>query len=533
MTERRSGGDRRRVFRGGRRASDRILIAALSAVGLSALAVDAAPKPCKPPVISLTAPTSGTVNQPVPFTASVQQASGNCPVASWYLSFGDGEVVNGQSATTLTTSHVYTLASEWTAELGAQAVTGPPAQPKQVRILVSAEPPPPPPPTGRGPQASIVCPAGAVNVSPGASIQAAVTANVGATTFCLRAGVHPITNEITPKSGNTFVGEYGAILDGSTWSTSDLEDGVFRAVNNGVSNVTIRNLVIRDGPEYGINAYLTAANWRVENNEIRGFRNGVSVGKAGIIANNWIHDNKGVFGGPDPSLRGGGIVLNCSSGTQITNNEISYNGQEQKIIVGTLNEVSQNYTIAGNFVHHNIGAGIWFDGDGAGSVVENNTADDNAGPGIVLEATNGVIVRNNFARRNAEEGILITIAKNNSVTGNTLEGNSFGIGVYHDFNSMPPNSPNLPWTQDTTNNTISGNTVRVTAAGQFLGMMAVVGPGDPTPYTSNAKNNVWSSNTYLAPNTTNNWFQWANVNIPWTSWRAVPQDAGSSLTVQP
>ena len=42
----------------------------------------------------------------------------------------------------------------------------------------------------------------------------------GTTTFCLRAGVHYLTSSIRPKTGNTFVGEYGAILDGSGWTTS-------------------------------------------------------------------------------------------------------------------------------------------------------------------------------------------------------------------------------------------------------------------------------------------------------------------------
>ncbi len=507
--------------------------AAVIGLGLATLTVSAAPKPCKPPVLSLTAPTSGTVGQAVPFTASVQPASGNCPVTSWYLSFGDGDVLNGQSATTLTTSHVYTLASEWTAELGAQAVTGPPAAPKQVRIAVSdTPPPPPPPPSGRGPQASIVCPAGAVNVSPGASIQGAVNANVGTTTFCLRAGVHPVTSSVTPKSGNTFVGEFGAILDGGGWNSSNLDDAVFISVNNGVSNVTIRNLVLRDGPSYGVNAYLTAATWTVEYNDIIGFRNGVSTGRNSLIHKNRILDNKGIFNDPNPALRGGGIVLNCAEGTQILDNEIARNGQEQKIIVGTHNELSRNYTIAGNFVHHNVGDGIWFDGDGAGSIVENNTVEDNGGPGIVLEATDSVTVRNNFVRRNAEEGILLTVAKNNTVTGNTLEGNVFGIGLFLDFNSLPPNSPPLPWgVQDLANNAISGNTVRIPVGG-YGAMFIVVGPGDPAPYTSNAKNNVWSNNTYVAPTTTGAWFMWANVNRPFAQWQAVPQDAGSSLTVQ-
>src|SRR5687768_12290583 len=70
---------------------------------------------------------------------------------------------------------------------------------------------PPPPPSGVGPQSTITCPAGAVNIFPGSSINAAVDANVGATTFCLMAGTHNLDRSIIPKTGNTFVGEFGAI----------------------------------------------------------------------------------------------------------------------------------------------------------------------------------------------------------------------------------------------------------------------------------------------------------------------------------
>ena len=40
------------------------------------------------------------------------------------------------------------------------------------------------------------------------------------TTYCLRAGVHSVSSSATPKRGDTFVGEYGAILDGTGWSTT-------------------------------------------------------------------------------------------------------------------------------------------------------------------------------------------------------------------------------------------------------------------------------------------------------------------------
>src|SRR5262245_3158810 len=112
-----------------------------------------------------------------------------------------------------------------------------------------------PPLTGVGPQASITCPAGAVNIVPGQSIQRLVDIYPAETTFCLRAGVHRLTSSIRPKTGNTFVGEYGAILDGTGWSTADGTQAAFRAHNEDIDSVTIRNLVIQRMPQYGIAAY--------------------------------------------------------------------------------------------------------------------------------------------------------------------------------------------------------------------------------------------------------------------------------------
>ena len=70
-----------------------------------------------------------------------------------------------------------------------------------------------------GPRAGILCPDGAIDIPLGTNIQTVVNAYPGATTFCIRAGVHSITSPVTPKTGNTFVGEYGAILDGTGWTT--------------------------------------------------------------------------------------------------------------------------------------------------------------------------------------------------------------------------------------------------------------------------------------------------------------------------
>jgi hypothetical protein len=62
---------------------------------------------------------------------------------------------------------------------------------------------------------------------------------------------------------------------------------------------------------------------------------------------------------------------------------------------------------------------------------------------------------------------------------------------------------------------------------------ATLGGTSPTPYETNAKNNNWSNNTYLAPNTTGNWFQWDDVNRTFATWQALPQDAGSTIQINP
>ena len=107
------------------------------------------------------------------------------------------------------------------------------------------------PPRGVGPQSTITCPAGAVDIVPGTSIptiQSSIDVP-GATTFCFRAGVHYLTSSITPKTGNTFVGEYGAILDGTGWTTTDdTAGGVPSSRTQDIDYVTIRNLVIRNMP---------------------------------------------------------------------------------------------------------------------------------------------------------------------------------------------------------------------------------------------------------------------------------------------
>jgi hypothetical protein len=139
-----------------------------------------------------------------------------------------------------------------------------------VTVTVGTSPTAPAPPSsGYGPKSTITCPAGAVDVWPGVSIQTIVNSYGGNTTFCLRAGTHSIRSSITPKTGDTFVGEYGAVLDGTGWSATESTQAAFRAHNEDIDYVTIRNLVIRNMPQRGIHAYYYMSDhWTIENNEI-------------------------------------------------------------------------------------------------------------------------------------------------------------------------------------------------------------------------------------------------------------------------
>ena len=208
------------------------------------------------------------------------------------------------------------------------------------------------PPPGAGTQPSITCAAGSISISPGASIQAAVNLNAGNTTFCLRAGVHYLTSSIRPKTGNTFVGEYGAILDGSGWTTADDTQAAFRAHNEDIDYVTIRNLVIREMPQQGIHAYYWMSDhWTIEYNEIASNKMGLEVAPNFTIRNNYIHHNVGNASSSNPAERGGGYLVVRADNTTFDSNEIAYNGPEQKV------GQSANVTFRNNFVHHNVYAG--------------------------------------------------------------------------------------------------------------------------------------------------------------------------------
>lgn len=74
--------------------------------------------------------------------------------------------------------------------------------------------------SAQGPQATGACPPGAVDLWPGSDLPGAARAYPEGTAFCVRAGVHAPTAPINVRAGQQWVGEFGAIIDGSRRATT-------------------------------------------------------------------------------------------------------------------------------------------------------------------------------------------------------------------------------------------------------------------------------------------------------------------------
>jgi len=387
-----------------------------------------------------------------------------------------------------------------------------------------------PPATSYGPRPTITCPAGAVDILPGQSIQLIVNANAAGTTFCLRAGVHQVTSSIRPQTGDIFVGEYGAVLDGTGWTTADGTQGAFRVYddpndpndpNDPVDYVTIRNLVIRNMPQYGIHAYLMPNHWTIEYNEIASNKYGLLFGPDFTIRNNYIHNNIGTPG--STAQLGGGYGGVHADNTTIDSNEIAYNGSEQKVVF------SANVTFRNNFVHHNAADGIWYDTNpNAGAVIEGNRVEDNGRNGIFFEASIGATIRNNTVRRHTTwDAVMISMSQNAQIYNNTLEANYGGIDYFL-------NCAVLSGGDDVKNNAAYDNTVVVgtqsdTYASGFFSIFSCTST-QLAPYLNGSKNLTFSRNAYRVPSLSfTRYFFWGGWK-DWNQWQAMGQDVGGSLS---
>jgi parallel beta-helix repeat protein len=485
------------------------------------------------PTVEIGSPTAGAV---LSDTVSVSgSASDNRSVAKVEVSVDDGAHALSTGTTGWSLSldtRLYPNGTHTLTALATDAAGNSTAASVTVTISNAAPPPPPPPPSkARGPQATITCPAGAVDIVPGADLQSAVNAHPGGTTFCIRAGIHSVRSSTTPKTGDTFIGEYGAVLDGTGWALTTIWDSqaAFRAHNEDIDDVTIKNLVIRNMPNRAIHAYYWMSDrWTIENNELAHNMYGCVVGSGNVIRNNIVHHN---FGSGETNALAGGSFGTKGDTILIENNEFAYNGSESKVMAASA------VTFRGNWVHHNLYNGIWFDGAGPTSLIEGNLVEDNGFQGIFYESSYGGIIRNNTVRRNPAQGIRLGTSKDVEVYGNVLEDNGRGITI--DVTCIGINYDGAGW--DLSNNSIHDNVIKVgtavpsnvygVAGAPYANGMSAYGctEQEAAPYLNGSKNNRFSGNRYYVPSLSGSYWFWSSSSLSWSGWQASGQDPSGSL----
>jgi len=359
---------------------------------------------------------------------------------------------------------------------------------------------------------------GGVAVFPGDSLQAVVDAYPAGTTFVINPGTYH-QQQIVPKGGDTFVGLAGVILTGD-----DTTEFAFGAKASGV---TIKGLTIEHYAPATNGAAVTtlggASDWTIEDNEIRyNLGSGIRSGGSGWrIIGNYLHHNQ-VFG-----LTGTGV-----EGLIVEGNEIAFNNY-QGTAPGSAGGSKWFYThglvVRDNYVHDNVGNGLWTDGHNDGVIYEGNLAVNNTASGIQHEASCSAVIRNNTAIGNAFHtgawlgaGIRVALSPDVEIYGNTVKNNANGItGVYAHRDNPDTWCPGPDGQHMLANLWVHDNTI-IMPTGQS-GVVA----NASYDQVFGSWNNRFDHNTYTIGNTAKP-FEWQGDRTI-TEWLDYSQDTHSSF----
>ncbi len=360
---------------------------------------------------------------------------------------------------------------------------------------------------------------GVVCIEPGEDIQAIVDLNPAGTRFLLRSGVHS-RQQIVPKSGNAFLGDRGAVLDGG----GDTEYA-FRG-QAGIDGVTVQGLEIRNyAPplQWAAVRAVETQNWVVTDNDIHHNTGGVRIGHSIVVSDNHIHDNvqTGIMGQGDHAL--------------IEDNEVSYNNADLGVDLppelaesgGMKITYSRGVTIRGNHVHHNGKTGIWLDIDNIDIVIEDNLIEDNYRRGIFYEISYDAVIRGNTVSRNGVEdsgrgyhrgGIVIASSPNVEVHGNVVSGNGNGITATQQDRGSGEHGPRLLENLDVHDNTVI----------QAVGVSGVARDRSVDDSVFTSQNNRFDSNVYHLGRDPN-YFRWMRRDISESGWKGYGNDVNGEF----
>jgi len=322
-----------------------------------------------------------------------------------------------------------------------------------------------------------------VTVKPGDNLSALVQQQPPGTTFAIKAGVYRLQS-IQPKSGDSFVGETGAILSGAQVLSGFTQSGQLWSATTGVAGGPTdrgkckdehpgchypEDLFIDDAPlerveslsavvpgkwylDYSSNtAYLadnpnghqvevsvtpnafsgSAQNVRIANLTIEKYaclaQFAAVDGRAG---SDWVVENNAVELNHGMGVRIGG------DGARVVNNKLIHNGQLGIGGGGTNGLVDGNEIAFNNYAGYNYG---WEAGGSKFAftknlVVRNNYAHDNRGPALWTDIDNeNTLYEHNHTKGNLGPGIFHEISYHAVIRDNVVENDAF-----NDINKSEP-----------------------------------------------------------------------------------------------
>ena len=306
----------------------------------------------------------------------------------------------------------------------------------------------PRPPSSTAPQLATRCAAGGgVAIGAADNAQRVLDAHPAGTTYLVKAGTHQNNFSVRPKSGDTFCGEPGAVLDGGR--------SLATAFSGGASDVTLDSITVQNYASGRQGAAIQpeshASGWLVRN--VSALHNAW----AGLLGADGMRILGGHYNDNDQLGIGGnaatGVVLDGldSDPNTIDGPELARNHTLRASCLweagGMKWDVGQ-VTIRNAYVHDNDCRGLWADINAHDALIEHNLIEHNRAEGIFYEISQGAVIRDNQVYNNGsaangwywDSGININASFDVEVYGNRLSGNYNGItGVQQDRpDSTPP-----------------------------------------------------------------------------------------------
>ncbi len=378
------------------------------------------------------------------------------------------------------------------------------------------------------PASAPTCSAG-VAVVPGANLQALVNAAPAGTSFTFAPGRYVgMTADV--KAGDRFC---GAGMGSTTLDGGGMNAPAFYAGSSSDDNVVVTGFTITN---YAPSAKLGAVDsdatsdraqgWQVVSNNINhNSQIGVAVGSGSVVSGNYLTDN-GRYG-----LTGGG------AGSVFSYNEIARNNANRNDTGdagGTKFAVTTNLLVSHNYVHDNIGPGLWADIDNIGTVYDSNLVTGNSEAGIFEEISYNCQVSNNVIKGNGGTsspwvmgaGVAISNSQNCQVFGNYLEDNANGIIGIASIRGGDPTLGNYLGTWLLVHNNYHDNYVR-----QARGVSGVAGDCTPNGSTCLDPSAAASANTFARDHyfvSSAFAFSWGPGTKTFPQWQSAGQESGGT-----